>query len=93
MKTRFTMIVAVIATFAISLNLHSYHEEVVFGEPAMQMPRGVDLRCADNPDFKDCICTYNGTVCIDLPGECGTGAIGRPGEGSQGGGNYGAPTN
>ena len=39
------------------------------------------------------VIAYNGTVCIDLPGECGTGAIGRPGEGSQGGGNYGAPTN
>ena len=83
MKTRFTMIVAVIATFAISLNLHSSNEEVVFGA----------LRCAYNQDVNDCIWTYNGTVCIDLPGECGTGAIGRPGEGSQGGGNYGAPTN
>ena len=30
MKTRFTMIVAVIATFAISLNLHSSNEDVVF---------------------------------------------------------------
>ncbi len=31
MKTKFTMIMAVIATFAISLNLHSSNEEVVFG--------------------------------------------------------------
>ncbi len=41
MKTKFTMIMAVIATFAISLNLHSSNEEVVFGAPAVQMPRGV----------------------------------------------------
>ena len=68
MKTRFTMIVAVIATFAISLNLHSSNEEVVFGAPAMQMPRGGALRCAYNQDVNDCIWTYNGTVCIDLPG-------------------------
>ncbi len=34
MKTKFTMIMAVIATFAISLNLHSSNEEVVFGAPA-----------------------------------------------------------
>ena len=40
MKTKFTMIMAVIATFAISLNLHSSNEEVVFGAPAVQMPRG-----------------------------------------------------
>ena len=31
MKTKFTMMMAVIATFAISLNLHSSNEEVVFG--------------------------------------------------------------
>ena len=30
MKTKFTMMMAVIATFAISLNLHSSNEEVVF---------------------------------------------------------------
>lgn len=41
MKTKFTMMMAVIATFAISLNLHSSNEEVVFGAPAVQMPRGV----------------------------------------------------
>lgn len=40
MKTKFTMMMAVIATFAISLNLHSSNEEVVFGAPAVQMPRG-----------------------------------------------------
>lgn len=40
MKTKFTMIMAVIATFAISLNLHSSNEKVVFGAPAVQMPRG-----------------------------------------------------
>ena len=34
MKTKFTMMMAVIATFAISLNLHSSNEEVVFGAPA-----------------------------------------------------------
>ena len=93
MKTKFTMIMAVIATFAISLNLHSSNEEVVFGAPAVQMPRGGGLYCAYNQGVNDCIWTYNGTVCIDLPGECGTGAIGRPGEGSEGGGNHGAPIN
>lgn len=41
MKTKFTMIMAVIATFAISLNLHSSNEEVVFGAPAVQMHEGV----------------------------------------------------
>ena len=40
MKTKFTMMMAVITTFAISLNLHSSNEEVVFGAPAVQMPRG-----------------------------------------------------
>ncbi len=35
MKTKFTMMMAVIATFAISLNLHSSNEEVVFGAPAV----------------------------------------------------------
>ena len=34
MKTKFTMMMAVIATFAISLNLHSSNEEVVFGARA-----------------------------------------------------------
>ena len=46
MKTKFTMIMAVIATFAISLNLHSSNEEVVFGAPAVQMPRGGPKYCA-----------------------------------------------
>lgn len=46
MKTKFTMIMTVIATFAISLNLHSSNEEVVFGVPAVQMPRGGPKYCA-----------------------------------------------
>ena len=46
MKTKFTMMMAVIATFAISLNLHSSNEEVVFGAPAVQMPRGGEKYCA-----------------------------------------------
>ena len=78
MKTRFTMIVAVIATFAISLNLHSSNEEVVFGAPAMQMPRGGALRCAYNQDVNDCIWTSTmEPFVLYLPGECGTGAIGQ----------------
>lgn len=40
------MMMAVIATFAISLNLHSSNEEVVFGAPAVQMPRGGEKYCA-----------------------------------------------
>ena len=81
MKTKFTMMMAVIATFAISLNLHSSNEEVVFGAPAVQMPRGGEKYCA----FK---------VCISEDGKCGNGVeIGRPGEGSGEDGNHGAPTN
>ena len=36
MKTKFTMMMAVIATFAISLNLHSSNEEVVFGSNTLR---------------------------------------------------------
>ena len=80
MKTKFTMIMAVIATFAISLNLHSSNEEVVFGAPAVQMPRGGPKYCAFEAECED--------------GKCGTGVeVGAPGEGSGEGGNHGAPTN
>ena len=80
MKTKFTMMMAVIATFAISLNLHSSNEEVVFGAPAVQMPRGGEKYCAFKDDWPD--------------GKCGNGVeIGRPGEGSGEDGNHGAPTN
>lgn len=51
MKTKFTMMMAVIATFAISLNLHSSNEEVVFGAPAVQMPRGGEKYCAFKDDW------------------------------------------
>ena len=54
MKTKFTMMMAVIATFAISLNLHSSNEEVVFGAPAVQMPRGGEKYCAFKDDWPDC---------------------------------------
>ena len=52
MKTKFTMMMAVIATFAISLNLHSSNEEVVFGAPAVQMPRGGPKYCAFEAKIK-----------------------------------------
>lgn len=52
MKTKFTMIMAVIATFAISLNLHSSNEEVVFGAPAVQMPRGGPKYCAFEAEWE-----------------------------------------
>ena len=88
MKTKFTMM-AVIATFAISLNLHSSNEEVVFGAPAVQMPRGGEKYCAFKDDWPDCKMAIEGTVC-----KCGNGVeIGRPGEGSGEDGNHGAPTN
>ncbi len=77
MKTKFTMIMAVIATFAISLNLHSSNEEVVFGAPAVQMPRGGTGTVCISEDGK---C---GTGV----------EVGAPGEGSGEGGNHGAPTN
>ena len=54
MKTKFTMIMAVIATFAISLNLHSSNEEVVFGAPAVQMPRGGPKYCAFEAEWENC---------------------------------------
>ncbi len=44
MKTKFTMIMAVIATFAISLNLHSSNEEVVFGAPADNLCGRLEIR-------------------------------------------------
>ena len=53
MKTKFTMIMAVIATFAISLNLHSSNEEVVFGAPAVQMPRGGPKYCAFEAEWEN----------------------------------------
>ena len=42
MKTKFTRMMAVIATFGISLNLNSSNEEVEFGASAVQMPRWGD---------------------------------------------------
>ena len=54
MKTKFTMMMAVIATFAISLNLHSSNEEVVFGAPAVQMPRGGEKYCAFEAEWENC---------------------------------------
>ena len=94
MKTKFTMIMAVIATFAISLNLHSSNEEVVFGAPAVQMPRGGPKDCAFEAEWENCKMAATGTVCISEDGKCGTGVeVGAPGEGSGEGGNHGAPTN
>ena len=83
MKTKFTMIMAVIATFAISLNLHSSNEEVVFGAPAVQMPRGGPKYCAFEAEWENCKMAATGTVCISEDGKCGTGVeVGAPGEGS-----------
>ena len=88
------MIMAVIATFAISLNLHSSNEEVVFGAPAVQMPRGGPKYCAFDKESQNCDMLNSGTVCISEDGKCGTGVeVGAPGEGSGEGGNHGAPTN
>ena len=81
MKTKFTMIMAVIATFAISLNLHSSNEEVVFGAPAVQMPRGGPKYCAFEAEWENCKMAATGVE------------VGAPGEGSGEGGNHGAPTN
>ena len=84
----------VIATFAISLNLHSSNEEVVFGAPAVQMPRGGPKYCAFEAEWENCKMAATGTVCISEDGKCGTGVeVGAPGEGSGEGGNHGAPTN
>ena len=66
MKTKFTMIMAVIATFAISLNLHSSNEEVVFGAPAVQMPRGGEKYCAFKDDWPDCKMAIEGTCDIGM---------------------------
>ena len=94
MKTKFTMMMAVIANVAISLNLHSSNEEVVFGAPAVQMPRGGEKYCAFKDDWPDCKMAIEGTVCISEDGKCGNGVeIGRPGEGSGEDGNHSAPTN
>ena len=73
MKTKFTMMMAVIATFAISLNLHSSNEEVVFGAPAVQMPRGGEKYCAFEAEWENCKMAATGTVCISEDGKCGTG--------------------
>ena len=79
MKTKFTMIMAVIATFAISLNLHSSNEEVVFGAPAVQMPRGGPKYCAFEAEWENCKMAATGTVCISEDGKCGTGVeVGAP---------------
>lgn len=79
MKTKFTMIMAVIATFAISLNLHSSNEEVVFGAPAVQMPRGGPKYCAFETEWENCKMAATGTVCISEDGKCGTGVeVGAP---------------
>lgn len=79
---------AVIATFAISLNLHSSNEEVVFGAPAVQMPRGGPKYCAFEAEWENCKMAATGTVCISEDGKCGTGVeVGAPGEGSGEGGS------
>ena len=92
MKTKFTMIMAVIATFAISLNLHSSNEEVVFGAPAVQMPRGgskVLVKASEKRAGNECNAVKSiklqngkmltGTVCISEDGKCGTGVeVGAP---------------
>ena len=77
-----------------SLNLHSSNEEVVFGAPAVQMPRGGPKYCAFEAEWENCKMAATGTVCISEDGKCGTGVeVGAPGEGSGEGGNHGAPTN
>ena len=79
MKTKFTMMMAVIATFA---------------APAVQMPRGGPKYCAFEAEWENCKMAATGTVCISEDGKCGTGVeVGAPGEGSGEGGNHGAPTN
>ena len=94
MKTKFTMMMAVIATFAISLNLHSSNEEVVFGAPAVQMPRGGEKYCAFKDEWTDCNMVIEGTVSIREDGKGGNGVErGRPGEGLGEDGNHRAPTN
>ena len=94
MKTKLTMMMAVIAPFAISLNLHSSNEEVVFGAPAVQMPRGGEKYCAFKDDWPDCKMDIEDTVCISEDDKCGNGVeIGRPGEGAGEDGNHSAPTN
>ena len=81
MKTKFTMIMAVIATFAISLNLHSSNEEVVFGAPAVQMPRGGEKYCAFKDDWPDCKMAIEAQCVSVKTVNDGNGVeIGRPGE-------------
>ena len=71
MKTKFTMIMTVIATFAISLNLHSSNEEVVFGVPAVQMPRGgTKSTVLSKTEWENCKMAATGTVCISEDGKC-----------------------
>ena len=94
MKTKFTMMMAVIATFAISLNLHSSNEEVVFGAPAVQMPRGGEKYCAFEAEWENCKMAATGTVCISEDCIfCIVVEIGRNKKGSGEDGNHGAPTN
>lgn len=73
MKTKSMMIMAVVATFAISLNLHSSNEDVVFGVPSAQMLQNDAEYCAFKEDWEDCKMSTMGTVCISKEGECGTG--------------------
>ena len=54
MKTKFTMIMAVIATFAISLNLHSSNEEVVFGAPDRANATRGPKYCAFEAEWENC---------------------------------------
>ena len=79
MKTKFTMIMAVIATFAISLNLHSSNEEVVFEHLPMQnATRGSKVLCFE-AEWENCKMAATGTVCISEDGKCGTGVeVGAP---------------
>ena len=71
-----------------------FYEEVVFGAPAVQMPRGGPKYCAFEAEWENCKMAATGTVCISEDGKCGTGVeVGAPGEGSGEGGNHGAPTN
>ena len=71
MKTKFTMIMAVIATFAISLNLHSSNEEVVFGAPAVQMPRGGPY-CAFEAEWEIAKWLLQAQCVSVKSGKCGT---------------------
>lgn len=74
-KTKLLTVMAVIAIFAVSLNLHSSNEEVVFGAPSAQMMRGGNKYCATNDETWECEMATNGTVCISEAGKCGTGVV------------------